>query len=138
MNIEEEIVEIVLWYKSLGVGYNAISELINKRKKLTALRVTLAGEIGLARGKWRNAKVIYEIEKNQKRVIFYKQLKSTTKADWTSRANTEQELLEVTKLENIYYSMNYILETTKEVLSAMNQEIAILRAEKKQSDFFKD
>lgn len=57
----------------------------------------------------------------------------TTKADWISRANTEEELKSLVELEGDFYQLDYLFKGVKEVLSEMNQRISYLKSEQNQN-----
>jgi hypothetical protein len=135
-SVADQMVDIVEWYRKLPEDFTDINELMYARKQLSTLDVTLASEIGKARKNWKYAAKTYELAKNQKRIKF--EAKGSTKADWYARANTAEELELATEWESVFWSLDYLFRSIREVLSEMNQRISHLKEERKQNLFDKD
>ena len=127
------ILDIVKDYNLLTPDYSNISDLMYSRKQLATYLVTFSIEVSNARKNWKEKESDYEIEKNQLRLKYIE--KGTTKADWTSRANTEDQLKESVRAESLFYDADYVLKSVKEVLSEMNQRISYLKSENDQNRF---
>jgi len=133
MNTLEIVLGILKDYQDLEYDSLDIQGIMHMRKQLSTHGVFLSSELALARKDWKQKEANYEILKNQKRVKLLD--KGTTKANWIARANLEAELNESVEAESLYYEFYNILQFLKEVLSEMNQRIAILREEYKQSTY---
>ncbi len=129
-----KIIEIVEWYQNVPADFTDLNTLIHNRRKLATYHVTLATMVSKARKEWRNLEADYEAKKNQKRMQF--EAKGAQKADWAARANLETELKKTVDAENNFYDLDYLYKAMIQVLSEMNQSIAILREEEKQSKYF--
>jgi len=133
MSSLERIGEVIEWYKVLPEDYLDINAIMFKRKELATLLYYMAVEVGDARRAWKISSGQYEMEKNRwRRKMEYK---GTTKADWYARANCKDQLDSSIENESVYYSMYYVLTSMKEVLSEMNQRVAHLREEMKNSNY---
>lgn len=125
--VQDEITDIVLWYRDLPADFLGINDLINNRQKLVGYNVEFATELGLARQIWSVSKAIYEKKKIQLRVKYKSE--GTGNADAISRANSVTEYLQQQEAEGEYYKLYYLSKSYVEVLSAMSQSIAVLREE---------
>ena len=125
--IQEEIVEIVMWYRDLPPDYLGINDLIHNRQKLVGYQVEFATELGISRKIWSVSKAIYEKTKLQLRVKYKNE--GTGNADAISRANSTTEYTQQQEAEGDYYKMYFFLKSIQEVLTAMSQQIAYLREE---------
>lgn len=127
LGVQDEITDIVLWYRDLPADYLGINELILNRQKLVGFNVEFATELGLARQIWSVSKAIYEKKKMQLRVQYKSQ--GTGNAEAISRANSITEFEAQQEAEGEYYKLYYLSKSYEEVLSAMSQTIAVLREE---------
>lgn len=135
-NVEDQIMDIVGWYNKLPPDYMDLNELMYSRTQLATYQVYFAAETASARREWKTKKSRYEIVKNQKRIQYEAKFKVMNKADYSARANSENELNNFTSAENDFYSKEYILFAVKDILADMNQRIAHLREEERQSRYF--
>lgn len=135
-NVEDQIMDIVTWYNQLPSDYMDLNQLMYSRTQLATYQVFFAIETANARRDWKTKKSKYEIVKNQKRIQYEAKFGVMNKADYSARANSESELSNFTNAENDFYAKEYILFAVKEILSDMNQRIAHLREEERQSRYF--
>lgn len=133
---KEKILEIIREYRELAPDYTDINELMYKRKLLSTYGANLAVEVGKARANWKLKNLKYEVNKNQKHIIFYQKQGNLGKAEIYAKANTEDLQKESVKAENIYYELDYIFKALRETLGDLNQRIAHLREELKQDRFY--
>lgn len=136
MQIREEILNVVRWYKQLSPDYNDITNIMYARKKLAAYGVGLGVSVAKARGEWKLATTRYEVFRTQKQIQFYGKHKNLEKSKMYAKANTEEFLKKSIEAENNYYDLEYLFRSMKEVLSEMNQRISYLRDEYKQEQFY--
>jgi len=130
---QDQITEIVVWYRDLPSDFLGINELMHKRQQLAGYQVEYAAELGLARQIWSMSKAVYEKTKMQLRVKYKSE--GTSNADAISRANSIKELEEQQQAEADFYKMYYQYKSHEEVLSAMNQQIATLREDLNRANF---
>jgi len=133
MEVVDQILDIITWYRGVPSDYTDINELMHSRKELATLSVTLATEAAKARSDWKRKESRYDLEKCTKRIRFENH--GTTKADWYARVNTKAEQEAYIEAENKYYELDYFLRSIREVLSEINQRVAALRAEIENSKY---
>ena len=134
-SVENDIIRIINWYRSLPADYIDINKLMFERKNLSTYGVIFATEVARCRKKWKENDLKYEVKKNQLR-IEYSTKYGTTKADWIARGNCEQQLIDVIDAESEFYAKNYLFKAYRDVLLDMNQRIAHIRDEYKQNMFY--
>lgn len=127
MGVQDEIENIVIWYRDLPVDFLGINELMHSRQRLVGFYVEYAVEVGMQRKIWSISKAVYEKTKMQIRTKHLPD--GVAKAETISRANSIKELTQSAEEEGDYYKMYYCMKSYEEVLSAMNQQIAQLREE---------
>ena len=131
MEVLQRITSIVSWYKSIPADFIDLNMVLHKRKMLATEMFELSVEAGKARGEWKRKEREYSVKRTQ--LCKKWESKGTTKADWYAKANTEDEHIEMNQAEEIFYSIDYIVKSVREVLADMNQKIAYLRQEKENS-----
>jgi len=127
MGVQDQIEEIVMWYRDLPVDFLGINDLIHYRQRLVGYYVEFAVEVGMQRKVWTMSKAVYEKTKMQIRTKHLSD--GVAKAETISRANSIKELEQECEEEGEYYKLYYCMKSYEEVLSAMNQQIAQLREE---------
>lgn len=125
MAFNEDILAITEWYKDLPPDYLGVNELIHNRQRLAGFSYEFASELGSCRMVWNQYQAITEVKKNRYRNDYG----GNTKADYQAREMVGPELKLEKQAEGLYYSMKFQLESIYEILSAMSQQIAVLRQE---------
>jgi len=124
----EEITEIAIWWQELPYDFNGLNDVMFNQQRLSGYLLSLANEIARQRKDLAKSRIAYEAKKNEKRVQFGN-TNAGQKADWMARANIKKEYEAEQMDEAIYYGLKDIYDATKEVLDAMQQRVAHLRAE---------
>lgn len=130
--VVDKINDIVKWYNELPKGYNNLTELMYNRQMLVTYFQRYAVEIGELKLQWKIAESERESERSR---IEMKNIDTPTKATIIAKANTSHLLRIEKKAEGLYWRSKFNLDAVKEVISALNQDVAQAREDWKLQKF---
>lgn len=138
MSVLNEVLAIIKEYREFNADYIDIENLMYMRKQLATYGANLAVEVGELRAAWKRAELKSQVTRTQKQIGFNQKGHSITKSETLAKANTEELQSAAIEAENEYFKLDYIFRALREILGELNQRIAYVRDEIKQSQFYND